>query len=83
LPQAWLLLPPAMARQHDAIVSLKVYNLLGQKIKTLVDVHRPAGSYIVTWDGRDDRGREVSSGVYFYQLQTEESTSVKKMVFQK
>jgi hypothetical protein len=64
-------------------VSLKVYNLLGQKIKTLVDAHRPGGNHTVTWDGRDDRGRQVGSGVYFYQLQTEESTSVKKMIFQK
>ncbi|MCI0622067.1 MAG: FG-GAP-like repeat-containing protein, partial [Acidobacteria bacterium] len=64
-------------------VSLKVYNLLGQEIKTLVDAHRPAGSHTVTWDGRDDRGRQVGSGVYFYKLQTAGSTSVKKMIFLK
>jgi hypothetical protein len=63
------------------LVSLTVYNLLGQKIKTLVDAHRPGGSHTVTWDGRDDRGREVSSGVYFYKLETAEFTGVKKMIF--
>jgi len=49
-------------------VELAVYNLLGQKVRTLVQARQPAGRYEVTWDGRDDTGREVGSGVYIYRL---------------
>jgi hypothetical protein len=49
-------------------VTLTLYNLLGQEIKTLVKGPHPAGQYTVVWDGRDDRGRRVSSGVYFCRM---------------
>ncbi|MFQ6092802.1 MAG: S8 family serine peptidase [bacterium] len=48
--------------------TLKIYNILGQEVRTLVDETTEAGYYTVTWDGRDDGGREVASGVYFYRL---------------
>ncbi|MFQ6093387.1 MAG: FlgD immunoglobulin-like domain containing protein [bacterium] len=48
--------------------TLKIYNILGQEVRTLVDEVKEPGYYAVTWDGRDDGGREVASGVYFYQL---------------
>lgn len=51
-------------------VELTIYNLLGQKIRTLVDGRQPAGFHQVEWDGRDDAGRQVASGVYFYRLTT-------------
>ena len=49
-------------------VELSVYNLMGQRIRRLVHGIREAGRHEVVWDGRDDRGREVGSGVYCYRL---------------
>ena len=49
-------------------LTLVVYNLLGQAVRTLVNEERPAGSHNVRWDGRNDGGRSVSSGVYFYRF---------------
>jgi len=64
-----------------ARVTLEVYNLLGQKIRTLVDAYRSAGSYTATWDGRDEDGKEIASGVYFYRLSAGEFTAIRKMIF--
>ena len=50
-------------------IELSLYNLAGQKVATLVEGTRPAGSYTIRWDGRDARGRELASGVYLYLLQ--------------
>ncbi|GAB4372184.1 MAG: hypothetical protein Kow0042_15370 [Calditrichia bacterium] len=61
-------------------VELTIYNLLGQKVKTLVSGLKPAGQHRVTWDGRDDAGREVASGVYIYRLQAGSYTAVRKML---
>ncbi|MCP4707880.1 MAG: T9SS type A sorting domain-containing protein, partial [Planctomycetes bacterium] len=47
-------------------VKIKIYNVNGQLVKTLVDEVRPAGKYEVNWDGTDNHGRSVSSGLYFY-----------------
>ena len=52
------------------LVSLKIYNILGQEVKTLVDEPKEAGAYTVTWDGTDEYGQMVTSGVYFYRLTT-------------
>jgi hypothetical protein len=60
--------------------TLTVYNLLGQKVKTLVDEPLKSGSYEVVWDGKNDSGNEVSSGVYFYRIQTSSFSETKKMV---
>jgi len=48
--------------------SLKVYNVLGQEVRTLAEGEHRAGRHQAVWDGRDGRGRKVSSGVYFYRL---------------
>ena len=54
---------------HSPIhTSLKIYNVLGQKVRTLVDEPKTQGSYEVIWDGKDDEGKDVASGIYFYQL---------------
>ena len=52
----------------DGPVRLEIYNLLGQRIRTLVDEVQAAGSYRVSWDARDAAGRRMSSGVYFIRL---------------
>lgn len=62
-------------------VSLTIYNLLGQKIRTLVNqVTKPAGRHREIWDGRNDTGRWVAAGLYFYRLKTNKFSQVKKMV---
>lgn len=50
-------------------VTLIIYSILGQKVRTLVDEEYPAGHFAVTWDGKDDYGNILSSGTYFYQVQ--------------
>jgi photosystem II stability/assembly factor-like uncharacterized protein len=50
-------------------VRLFVYDILGQKVRTLADQEMMAGSHVAIWDGRDDRGNQLSSGIYFYRLQ--------------
>ena len=64
-------------------VSLKVYNMLGQEVTNLVSADRKAGVHTVQWNGTGHTGHPVSSGVYFYVLNTDQFTSVKKMVFMK
>ncbi|MFC1887204.1 T9SS type A sorting domain-containing protein [Candidatus Cloacimonadota bacterium] len=53
-------------------VVLKVYNLLGQEIRTLVNETQTAGRRVVVWDGRNHFGKQVGSGVYFYQIQADD-----------
>jgi hypothetical protein len=61
-------------------VHLAIYNLLGQKIKTLVDGVRTAGVHEVVWDGKDASGMAVGSGVYFYRLETNGVVKTRKMM---
>ena len=58
---------------------LEVFNSVGQRVRTLVDAEQGAGFYSVVWDGRDDDGRFLSSGVYFYRLTAGEFVQVRKM----
>ena len=65
-------------------VKIDVYNLLGQNIRRLISKKQAAGSYSVQWDGRDQSGKLVGSGVYFYTIQLDNSKlPVKKMVILK
>jgi hypothetical protein len=61
-------------------ISLTVYNVLGQQVRMLVQGNVSVGYHDVVWDGKDDRGMTVQSGVYFYRLQTGSVALVKKMV---
>jgi len=61
-------------------VELSIYNVIGQKVKTLADREFPAGEYSLSWDGRDERGLALSSGVYFYQLSAKNFLETRKMV---
>ena len=54
----------------DGEIDLMVYNLMGQKVDTLIDGSRQAGSYTLHWDGRDGDGLELASGVYVYRLRS-------------
>ena len=64
-------------------VKIEIFNILGQKIKTLVDEDMRAGVFIVDWDGKDERGVKVSSGIYFYRITTDDFSDIKKMVLLK
>jgi hypothetical protein len=64
-------------------VKLSIYNMLGQKIATLVNENRNAGRYEITWNGKDDSGKAVGSGMYFYRLKAENVVLIKKMVLLK
>jgi hypothetical protein len=68
---------------REGQVSLAVYNMLGQKVKTLVEQPQPAGAYKISWDGRNQQGQGVSSGIYFYELKTEDARITKKLVLAK
>lgn len=68
---------------HDAPVSLTIYNILGQKVRTLVNEHQPAGYKRIVWDSKDDEGCEVASGIYFYKIKAGEFTKSKKMMIPK
>ncbi|UCE19535.1 MAG: T9SS type A sorting domain-containing protein [Gemmatimonadota bacterium] len=63
--------------------TLTIYNILGQEVRTLVNEVKEPGYYQVTWDARDDFGFEVSSGVYFYQIRTENFVETKRMLLMK
>lgn len=61
-------------------VSLKVYNTLGQVVKTIVDSDQQPGLYSINWDGKDNQGRQVANGVYLYRLSAGSFTDTKKLV---
>jgi hypothetical protein len=65
---------------EDCQVTLKIFNTMGREVRTLVDGHKMTGEYAVTWDGRNDRGREVGSGVYFCRLKAGVFCETVKMV---
>ncbi|MBN2091965.1 DUF4185 domain-containing protein [candidate division KSB1 bacterium] len=61
-------------------VALQIFNIKGEEIRILLNEWHPEGDYSVIWDGKDDRGTTVGSGVYFYQLQTKEYIENRKML---
>jgi hypothetical protein len=63
--------------------TLKIYNVLGEAVRTLVDEPRSPGIYYQVWDGKDDQGKEVASGIYFYRLKAGKFSETKKMVLLK
>jgi hypothetical protein len=67
----------------DCRVRLEVFDVGGEKVATLVDGHRHEGKSVVHWDGRNERGNQLSSGVYFYRLQAAGVVVTRKMVLLK
>jgi hypothetical protein len=65
---------------QDTHVELAVYNILGQRVRTLVDGIRPAGQHRARWDGTDDGGRPLASGLYFCRMKAGGYISVRKML---
>ena len=64
-------------------VRLAIYNLLGQEVRVLVDLYMEAGSFTATWDGKDEMGRQVSSGIYLYRIQAGGFSASRRMLFLK
>jgi len=64
------------ALPENEMVKLEVFNLMGQKVATLVRGAREAGTYTIHWDGRDDDGRQLASGVYLYRLRAGDGKQV-------
>ncbi len=66
-----------------AFVSLKVFDVLGREVAALVNEMSRPGVHTVQWDGKNDRGEPVSSGIYLYQLRAGSSVTTRKMVLLK
>lgn len=66
-----------------AFVSLEIFNLLGQKVRTLVNEYQNPGHKKVNWDGRDRNGFGVASGIFFYRLKSGEFAQTRKMLLLK
>ena len=66
---------------HPARLALHVYNLQGQRVRTLIDGPVPAGYGEVAWDGRDEGGRPVAGGVYFYRLEAGTVKETRKLLY--
>ena len=83
-PETWI--PYDLA--NSAEVTILIYNVLGQPVRRLEIGHRHAGRYVeysqaAHWDGRNDAGELVTSGVYFYSIETKEFSAMRKMVIGK
>ena len=83
---------PSLDSESSPFISLKVYSILGQEVRSLANRFMESGSHTVTWDGKDESGLEVSSGIYFYCLTVSGSppdksggifTEAKRLVFMK
>ena len=66
--------------EHKTMVNISVFNILGQKVYTLVDDEVDAGVYEERWEGIDDNGDQVASGIYFYKMYTSDYVETRKMV---
>ena len=66
--------------QQSSRVKLKIYNTTGQIVRTLVDDYKTTGKYSLIWDGKDNSGKTVPSGNYFYQISVGALTFTKKMI---
>jgi hypothetical protein len=68
----------AFSLSKPTFVTLQIFNLKGQIVRTLVREHRTAGNYQVRWNGRDDHNKSITSGVYFIRMQTPEHSFIRK-----
>jgi hypothetical protein len=73
----------AYSLPKESVVSVYIYDVKGFKVKSLVNKNMSAGNHSFVWDSTNDRGDIVSTGIYFFTLQTSEFTSTRKMLFLK
>ncbi|OGF06368.1 MAG: hypothetical protein A2509_06400 [Candidatus Edwardsbacteria bacterium RIFOXYD12_FULL_50_11] len=68
------------ALKNTGRTSIKVYNVLGQEVRTLLDGIQPAGHYSLPWDGKDSRGQKAANGVYLYQMTSGDFSATQKVM---
>ena len=68
---------------ESGFVSLKIYNITGQLVRVLQEGNQLAGKYVRIWNGRNNAGNKLSSGVYFYQIQANDFIQTKRMILLK
>jgi len=73
----------AFELNENGHVSIEIYNLKGERIKTLINGEMEAGNFSVTWNGTDSDGKNVTSGIFFYKMRSGKYTSTKKMILMK
>ena len=66
---------------EPGVAELAIYNLLGQKVRTLVAGHQPAGDHLVRWNATDDNGKPVPAGIYYCRLRAGEAQQTIKMLY--
>jgi len=66
--------------ERSSHVTLTIYNILGQKVAVLVDDFQSAGWHEIIWDGRDNAGNAVASGIYLYLLKTDDYQASRQMI---
>ncbi|MCL1827500.1 MAG: T9SS type A sorting domain-containing protein, partial [Candidatus Cloacimonetes bacterium] len=69
--------------KEDSKVNISIYNIKGQKVRTLTNEFMLKGNHSVVWHGKDDKEKDVASGIYFYRMTTDHFTATKKMVLMK
>ncbi|MFA6470342.1 MAG: FlgD immunoglobulin-like domain containing protein, partial [Bacteroidota bacterium] len=70
-------------REKETKTAIQIFNILGQRVKTLINAPHDPGPHQVVWDGTNDNGERVSTGVYFYRLITKNFLTTKKMIYVK
>ena len=66
-----------------AHVNVEIYDILGQKVRTLIDQNQPAGYYTILWDGANEQGQTLASGIYIFRLKSHSFTKSRKLVIVK
>ena len=69
--------------KEEGNVLIEIFNIRGQRVRTLLNEFKTTGRYSVEWQGTDDNGRDVASGIYFYQMQSREFSDIRRMVLLK
>lgn len=69
--------------KEDTRIFIEIYNIKGQKVKTLINEFREAGYHSVIWNGKDNNGKPVASGLYFYRMKTANYDAMRKMIMLK
>ena len=70
-------------KENFTNAKINIYNSKGQKVKTLLNDQMPAGEHKIVWNGDDNLGNPVSTGLYYYRLSTDDNTEIKKMMLLK
>lgn len=70
-------------RPADGVVSVKIYDVAGRLVRTLFSESQEPGYYRVFWNGKDDLGKAVTSGIYFHHLKAGEFTAMRKIAIMK